>query len=121
MREEVGHLERAADGLGSLPDTRFRLLDAIEGEHTERDGDARLQRRELQPTRRLARHVVEVRRVTADDAAEGDDAGETARLRERGCRQRKLEGSGDDHDRDRVLLHARIGQLARARCRGAAT
>ena len=84
MGEHVGHLERAADGLGALLDAWLGLLDVIEREKSEGDGNAGLERGELQPACRLARDIVEVRRVSSDDAAEGDDAGEAPGLRKGG-------------------------------------
>src|SRR5206468_3359426 len=94
-----------------LADPRLRLLDAVEREDSEGDGNARLERRELQAARGLARDVVEMRRVAADDAAERDDAGEATRLRERRRGERQLECAGYDHDRDRLLPHAGVPEL----------
>ncbi len=75
-------------------------------EHSECDGNPRFDGCELQPARCLARHVVEVRRVAADHAAERDDAGETARLREGHGRQRQFERSGHGHHGDGVARDA---------------
>ena len=61
---------------------------------------------ELQPARGLAGDVVEVRRVAADDAAERDDAGEAARLRERHGGERQLERARHGHHGDRVACDA---------------
>ena len=94
MREDVGHLERAPDRLGALLDPRLGLLDPVEREDAEGDRDAGLERGELEPARGLARDVVEVRRVAADDAAERDDAGEAAGLRERRGGEGELERPG---------------------------
>ena len=47
VREQIGHLERAANGLRALSDARLRLLDAVERENAEGDGHAGLERREL--------------------------------------------------------------------------
>src|SRR5687768_6216632 len=107
MCEEIGHLERAANGLRTLGDPRFRLLDPIERQEAERDRDTRLERGELEAARCLAGDVVEVRRVAANDAAESDDAGEAPGFRERGGGEWELERAGNDHDRDRLLAHAR--------------
>ena len=93
MREQVGHLERAADGLGAFADTGLRLLDAIEREQAERDRDAGLEGRELEAAGGLARDVVEVRRIPANDASERDDAREPARLGERGRGKWELESA----------------------------
>src|SRR5436189_74443 len=60
---------------------------------------------EWQPARRLAGDVVEVWRLAPDYAAERDDAGVSARLRERHCPERQLEGSGNLDDRDGVAGH----------------
>src|SRR5262249_8380676 len=111
MREQIGHLERAAHRLGALADTRLRLLHAIEREDAEGDRHAGLERRELQTARSFARDVVEVRRVTADDATERDDAREATRLREGSRGQRQLERARYDHDRDRVLAYSCLGEL----------
>src|SRR5215213_101118 len=102
LGEDVGHLEPGANRLGPLLEPVVRLVCLLEREDAERDRDARLERRQLEPGRGLAGDEVEVRRVAADDAAEGDDAGVTARLRERHRRDRKLERARDRHDRDRV-------------------
>jgi hypothetical protein len=86
--------------------TRASLLDAVEREDTEGDGHSRLESGELKPARCLARDVVEVRRVAADDAAERDDAREAARLGKGRGGERELERPGHDHDRDRLLANA---------------
>ena len=116
--EHVGHLERAADGLGALLDTRLGLLDVIEREKSEGDGNAGLERGELQPACRLARDVVEVRRVSSDDAAEGDDAGEAPGLRKGGGGNGQLEGARDHHDRDRIAADSGNARAPRAHGRG---
>ena len=115
MCEEIGRLERAANGLRTLADPCFGLLDPIERQEPERDRDTRLEGGELEAARCLAGDVVEVRRVAANDTAERHDAGEAPGLRERGRGQRKLERAGNDHDGDRLLSHARgreLGQRA---------
>ena len=91
-----------AHRVGGAVDARLALLDRLDGEHAERNRDARLDRRELQPRRGLARDVVEVRRLAADDRAERDDAGVAARLRERHRGERQLERARHRHDGDRV-------------------
>src|SRR5712691_12155797 len=48
LREQVGHLERAADGLGALVDARLGLLGRVAGQDAERDRDAGLERRQLE-------------------------------------------------------------------------
>src|SRR4029450_13343165 len=111
MGEQIRHLERAADGLRARADTRLRLVETIEREDAERNGYAGLERGELETARSLARDVLEVRRVTSDVAAERDDAREAARCRERGRRERELEGARNDHDRDRVLTYPRRREL----------
>ena len=110
MREEIGHLERRAGGLGAAVDARLRLLARLGRDHAERHRDARLDRRQLEAARRLARDEVEVRRLPADDAAERDDAREAAGLRERERRQRQLERPGDGHDRDGVVLDVAVAE-----------
>ena len=55
LREDVGHLERRADSLGALVDARLGLLAVLGREDAERDRDAGLESRELEPARRLAR------------------------------------------------------------------
>src|SRR5215813_10675357 len=47
-REQVGHLERRADGVGCAVDARLRLLYGVDGEDPERDGHAGLDRGELE-------------------------------------------------------------------------
>ena len=66
---------------------------------------------QLEPARRLAGDVVEVRRLAADHGAERDDARVAARLRERHRRERQLERPGNGHDRDRLAAHARPLEL----------
>src|SRR5690348_9935328 len=58
--EQVGHLERRADGVGRAVDARFRLLDGVDGEDAEGHGDARLDARELEAGGRLRCDVLEV-------------------------------------------------------------
>src|SRR5215213_3164005 len=53
LGEQVGHLEGGANGLGALADSRLGLLDGVRREDTERNGDSRLERSQLEPTRRL--------------------------------------------------------------------
>ena len=115
VREQVGHLEARAHGLGALVEAALGLVGAVEREHAERDGDAGLDRGELQPARRLARDVVEVRRVAADHAAERDDAGEAARLRERHRGERELERARHGHHGDRVARRRRGVELGERR------
>src|SRR4051794_21419236 len=91
LGEDVGHLERGASRLGALVEPLARLLLGVGGQHAERDRNARLQARELEPARRLARDELEVRRLAADDRAESDDARVAARLRQRHRGQRQLE------------------------------
>ena len=93
-------------------DWSLRLARGVKREHTERDRNPGLQRSELQAARRLAGDVVEVRRVTADHAAESDDAGKPACLRQRHGSERQLEGPGNLNDRDGVPGNARELELA---------
>src|ERR1700674_5322494 len=102
LREQVRHLEARADSLGALVDARLGLLDGVRREEAEGDGNAGLERRELQPRRRLAGDKVEMGRLAADHAAERDDARVPAGLREGHRRQRELERAGHRHDRDRL-------------------
>ena len=102
LREDVGHLEAGAHRLGALLEAVVRLLGLLEREHAEGDRHAGLERGELEARRGLAGDEVEVRRVAADHAAERDDAGVAARLRERHRRERQLERPRHRHDRDRV-------------------
>jgi hypothetical protein len=48
LREDVGHLERAADGVGGTVDPGLALLDRLDGEDAEGDGHAGLDPGELQ-------------------------------------------------------------------------
>src|SRR4051812_29119274 len=52
-----------------------------------------------------------MRRLATDHAAEGDDAGKAARLRERHRAERQLERARHLHDRDRLTGHARELEL----------
>ena len=87
------------------------LLGLLEREHAEGDRHARLERGELEARRGLACDEVEVRRVAADHAAQGDDARVAAGLRERHRRDRQLERSRHGHDRDRVARDAGLLEL----------
>ena len=62
------------------------------------------------PLAGLAGDVVEVRRLAADDAANGDHAGVPARPRQGHGAQRQLEGARDRDDVDAVALDARALQ-----------
>jgi hypothetical protein len=48
LREDVGHLEGAADGVGGTVDPRLALLDRLDGEHAEGNGHAGLDPGQLQ-------------------------------------------------------------------------
>ena len=48
LREDVGHLEGGADGLGALVGAGLSLLERVDGENAEGDGDAGLESGELQ-------------------------------------------------------------------------
>src|SRR5437899_10367010 len=72
LREEIRHLEGRAHRLRALVEPLLRLLRGVRGEHAERDRDAGLERGELEPARRLPRHVLEVRSLASDHAAERD-------------------------------------------------
>ena len=106
LREEVGHLERGADGFGALVRPGHRLLQRVHGEDAECDRHAGLERGELEPGGGLAGDVVEVGRLAPDHAAERDDAGVAARLRERHRAEGKLERARDGHDRDELAADA---------------
>src|SRR5438105_266344 len=71
LREEIGHLEAGADRLGALVDPRLRLLGGFRRQHAERDGNAGLERRQLETRGGLPRDEVEMRRLAANHAAEG--------------------------------------------------
>ena len=65
-REDVGHLERRAGRVGALvapspAGAGEGLLPRLAGEHAEGDGDARLERRQLEAARRLRGDVLEMR------------------------------------------------------------
>ena len=47
--KSVGHLERGADGLGALVGAGQRLLERLARQDAEGDGDAGLERGELEP------------------------------------------------------------------------
>ena len=83
LREDVGHLQRAAHGVGCTVDPLLGLLAVLDGQHAEGDRHPGLDRRQLEAARRLARDVVEMRRLTADHASECDDRRVAARLRQR--------------------------------------
>ena len=99
LREGVGHLERRSARRRAPCSTRASACSAVsQVSSAERDGDAGLDPRELEPARRLARDEVEVRRLAADHAAERDHAGVAPRLRERHRRERELERARHGHD-----------------------
>src|SRR5215207_11778326 len=79
-REDVGHLERRAGRVGALvapspAGAGKRLLPRLAGQHAEGDRNARLERRQLEAARGLRGDVLEMRRLAANHAAEGDHAG----------------------------------------------
>ena len=111
LREDVGHLEGASHRICGPVDPLLCLLTVLDREDAERDRDTGLDRGQLKAARSLACDQVEMRRLTADHTAERDDARVPARLRESHRRQRKLEGSRDGHDHDRLARHADLLQL----------
>src|SRR5215211_201227 len=111
MLEEARHLQGSANGVGGTVDARLGLLERLGRQHAERHRYAGLDRRQLQPARRLARDVVEVRRLAADHAPERDNAGVLPGLRECDRRDRQLEGARDGDDRDRLALDAGLLEL----------
>src|SRR5215210_6435323 len=106
LGEDVRHLEAGAHRLDALLEPVVGLPGLLEREHAEGDRDAGLERGQLQARGGLAGDEVEVGSVAADDAAESDDAGVAARLRERHRGDRQLERARDGHDRDRVAADA---------------
>ena len=48
LREDVGHLEGAADGVSGAVDPGLALLDGLDGEHAEGDGHTGLDPGKLQ-------------------------------------------------------------------------
>ena len=115
MGEEVGHLERGADRLGALVGAGHRLLERVHGEDAERDRDAGLERRELEPRGGFAGDVLEVGGLAADDAAERDDRRVAARLRQRHRPEGELERAGHRHDGDALVRDARPRELGERR------
>ena len=63
--EDVGHLEARAHGFGALLEPVVGLTRLLERQDAEGDGDAGLERRQLEAGGGLAGDVVEVRRVAA--------------------------------------------------------
>ncbi len=111
LGEDVSHLESGPHGVRSAVDPLLGLLARVHGQDAERDRHAGLERSELEAARRLARHVVEVRRLAADHAAERDHAGVAAGLRERHRGERELERAGNRHDHDRVARDTDLLEL----------
>ena len=85
-----------------------RLLDVFDGQHPENDGHTRVQRSLTDTARRLARDEIEMRRVTADDAAQGHDR----RIPPAG--RQSLRGNGQLEG----ARHARHQQVARLAAMG---
>src|ERR671911_55925 len=111
-RGNLPPLPARAYRLRALLEPVVGLVGLLERQHAEGDGDPRLERRELEAGRGLARDEVEVRRIAADDAAECDDARVAARLRQCHRRDRQLERAGDGHHRDRIARDARRVELS---------
>src|SRR6266705_4765980 len=71
--ERVGGLEGRLHRLGTFADPRQRLSLGLRGKHAEPDRDAMRQRDVAEAPRRLAGHVLEMRRFAADHAAQRHD------------------------------------------------
>ena len=71
-------------------------------------GSACAHRHRVEAARRLAGHVVEVRRVAPDDRAERHEAGVAPGARGRRRRHGKLERARHPHDVDRVSRESRL-------------
>src|SRR5438105_3144634 len=67
----LGRLVAFVPGRAARP--RHRLLERFSGQHPEPDGEAMGERDGAEPARRLARYVLEVRRLAPDHAAERHD------------------------------------------------
>jgi hypothetical protein len=105
------HLERASDRLCALGHPRLGLLGGVAGEDTEGNRHAGVESGQLEAARGLGGDVVEVGRLAADHAAEGDHAGVAAGLRERHRGERELERAGDGDDGHRVAVDACLRKL----------
>ena len=76
--EKVGHLDGGQRGVGAFIAALCaravdRLLDSVGGQHTEDNRNAGLQRDLADAAGRLAGNIIEVRRVAANDGAQGDN------------------------------------------------
>src|SRR3954453_15922845 len=109
--EDLTHLERRPHGYGAFVEPDLRLLLVLDRQHAERDRDSGLEAGKLKPARRLARDVLEVRGLPANERAEGDDGGIAARLRQGHRGQRQLERAGQRGDRHGLAPDARPLEL----------
>src|SRR6266576_1374797 len=98
--ERRGGLEGRLHRLGTFVDSRQRLSLGLRGQHSESDGNAMRQRDVAESPRGFSGDVLEVRRLTADHAAERDDGivalARGGRFRDDG----KLERAGNRNDFD---------------------
>ena len=116
-RVEAGHLD--GDGGGLLADVVAarlllaagqRLVEVLGRQHAEHDGPPGVQPDAHDPGRGLAGHVLEVRRLAADDAAEADHRVVIGGQRPGG--ERDLERPGHPRHRDVVVGDAGRRQSA---------
>src|SRR2546426_5824072 len=115
LGQHAGRRERRLGRLVALvprlaAGTRHRLLERLRRQHAEPDREAMGERDVAEPARRLARDVLEVRRLAANHAAKGDDRGVAAARRGRLRGHRQLEGAWHPDDVHRVLRHPVLAQ-----------
>ena len=120
-RQQFDHLERGLHGFSALVHARERgtllgLRLVLGGEHAEDHRHTGREARVHEAARALARHVIEMRRVAADHAAQRDHRVVLAAGGELERRQRQLEGAGRAHAR---RVHRRLPPCAGPGARGA--
>ena len=108
---EVDHLDGADGRVGALiAHLRARafdgLLDGVDGENTEDDGDGTFASHPGNSSARFARNVLIVVGGAADHAAEADDRVESARMRQTARDRWNLESAGNSDDRAVIFAGA---------------
>src|ERR1700722_7036605 len=111
MRHEMRHLKRARHRFGAFivgarAGAPARLLDIVESENAESDRHARVGACLLQTAGTLAGHEFEMRRVSANHAAERNDRLIAAARYETACDDGQLKCPGHPRDEEVALFAA---------------
>ena len=93
---EARHLDRGHGGVVAFVHAaRSAWLQGVGGEHAESHGQSGFERHLLQSARGFAGNVIEMRRLSANHRAQGDDRVIRVRVRQHLRRQGKLERAGN--------------------------